>query len=35
MFEVKGHEGSFQINQHPTDFDASADDIIFSTDPGV
>ncbi len=35
MFEVKGREGSFQINQHPTGFDASADDIIFSTDPGV
>ncbi len=31
----KGHEGSFQIKQHTTGFIGSADDIIFSTGPGV
>ncbi len=31
----KGHEGSFQVIQHPTGFIGSADDIIFSTEPGV
>ncbi len=31
----KGREGSFQIKQHPTGFIGSADDTIFSTEPGV
>ncbi len=31
----KGCEGSFQVKQHPTGFIGSADDIIFSTEPGV
>ncbi len=31
----KGHEGSFQVNQHPTGFIGSADDIIFSIEPSV
>ncbi len=31
----KGSEGSFQAKQHPTGFIGSADDIFFSTDPGV
>ncbi len=31
----KGHEGSFQVKQHPTGFIGSADDIIFTTEPGV
>ncbi len=31
----KGHRGSFHVNQHPTGFIGSADDIIFSIEPGV
>ncbi len=31
----KGREGSFQVKQHPTGFIGSANDIIFSTEPGV
>ncbi len=31
----KGLEGSFQVKQHPTGFIGSADDIIFSTEPGI
>ncbi len=31
----KGHEGSFEIKQHLTGIIGSADDIIFSTEPGV
>ncbi len=31
----QGREGSFQVKQHPTGFIGSADDIIFSTEPGV
>ncbi len=31
----KGREGSFQVKQHPTGFIGSADNIIFSTEPGV
>ncbi len=31
----KGREGSFQVKQHPMGFIGSADDIIFSTEPGV
>ncbi len=31
----KGREGSFQVKQHPTGTIGSADDIIFSTEPGV
>ncbi len=30
-----GREGSFQVKQHPTVFIASADDIVFSTEPGI
>ncbi len=30
----KGHKGSFQVNQHPTGFIGSTDDIIFGTEPG-
>ncbi len=33
--EGKGREGSFQVKQNPTDFIGSADDIIFSPEPGV
>ncbi len=31
----KGREGLFQVKQHPTGFIGSADDIFFSTEPGV
>ncbi len=31
----KGHNGLFQVRQHPTGFIGSADDIIFSTEGGV
>ncbi len=31
----KGREGLFQVKQHPVDFIGSADDVIFSTEPGV
>ncbi len=31
----KGREGSFQVKQHPVEFIGSADDVIFSTEPGV
>ncbi len=31
----KGREGSFKVKQHPVDFFGSADDVIFSTEPGV
>ncbi len=31
----KGREGSFQVKQHPTGTIGSADDIIFSTEPGA
>ncbi len=31
----KGREGSFQVKQHPTGFIGSADNITFSTEPGV
>ncbi len=34
-YRGKDREGSFQIKQHPTGFIGSADDIIFSTEPGV
>ncbi len=30
----KGREGSFQVKQHNAGFIGSADDIIFSTNPG-
>ncbi len=30
-----GRHGSFQIKQHSTGFIGSADDIIFSTEPGI
>ncbi len=33
--EGKGREGQFQVKQHPMGFIGSADDIIFSTEPGV
>ncbi len=31
----KGRQGSFQVKQHPTGFIGRAEDIIFSTEPGV
>ncbi len=31
----KGHEPSFQVKQNPAGFIGSADDIIFSTEPGI
>ncbi len=30
-----GRKGSFQVKQHPTGLIGRADDIIFSTEPGV
>ncbi len=31
----KSREGLFQVKQHPMSFIDSADDIIFTTEPGV
>ncbi len=31
----KGREGSFQVKQHPRGFIGSADDVIFSIEPGA
>ncbi len=31
----KGHEAPLQLKQNPAGFIGSADDIIFSTEPGI